>query len=119
MLKERLPVYPYIRSTVIDTFRTGAMLDQADDIANLSIGYDEGPISVRASMLFQGKTLSGIGERPEQDSFTADLLRWDISAKIRLIHPANILMAGRNHVNRSIFGKIIVRDGIIGMGIID
>jgi TonB-dependent receptor len=99
VLKEKLPVYPYVRSTVIDTFRTGAMLDQADDIANLSIGYDKGPVSVRASMLFQGKTLSGIGERPEQDSFTADLLRWDLSAKIRLMSKLDFFFNFNNITN--------------------
>ncbi len=84
VLSERIPVFPFVKTTVIDTFRFGDMPDQADDIANIAIGYDKGPFSARLSMLYQGKTLSSVGERPELDGFTADLLRLDLSVKYRL-----------------------------------
>jgi TonB-dependent receptor len=84
VLSEKIPVFPFLKTTVIDTFRTGDMPDQSDDIANISIGYDKGPFSARLSWLYQGKTLAIVGERPELDGFTADLLRMDLSIKYRL-----------------------------------
>ena len=82
--QEKINVFPFLKTTVCDTFRTGRMLDQANDIANIAIGYDKGPFSARLSMLYQGNTLSSVGERPELDGFTADLLRWDLSIKYRI-----------------------------------
>jgi TonB-dependent receptor len=80
----RLPVYPYIKTEVIDTFRVGNMINQANDIANLSVGYDYGPFSTRVSMLFQGKTLDEVGEREELDSYTNDYLRGEILMKYNI-----------------------------------
>ncbi len=82
--QEKINVFPFVKTSVIDTFRVGNMPDQANDIMNISIGYDKGPLSARLSMLHQGKTLSSVGTRPELDGFTADLLRWDFSANYRL-----------------------------------
>jgi TonB-dependent receptor len=82
--QERIPVFPFVLTAVVDTFRIGDMPDQSDDIANFAIGYDKGPFSARLSMLYQGKTLSSVGERPELDGFTADLFRMDLSVKYKL-----------------------------------
>ena len=71
----------YVTTEVIDTFRVGKMINQANDIANISLGYDYGPFSGRVSMLFQGKTLAEVGDREELDSYTDDYLRWDILMK--------------------------------------
>jgi len=79
--QERLTVFPFIRTTVIDTFRTGNMPDQAADIGNISVGYDIGRFSGRVSMLLQGKTLSFVGVREELDGFTNNYIRWDLSLK--------------------------------------
>jgi len=94
--QERLNVFPFIKTTVIDTFRVGAMPDQADDIANIAVGYDKGPFSARLSMLYQGKTLSSVGERPELDGFTADLLRWDLSVKYRITDSIGLFVNWNN-----------------------
>ncbi|NOZ62405.1 MAG: TonB-dependent receptor [Calditrichaeota bacterium] len=84
VLREQIPVFPFLKTSVIDTFRTGKMLDQSDDIANIALGYDKGKFSARLSLLYQGRTLSLVGERPELDGYTADLLRLDLSVKYRL-----------------------------------
>ncbi len=84
VLREQIPVFPFLKTSVIDTFRTGKMLDQSDDIMNVSVGYDKGKFSARLSLLYQGKTLSQVGERPELDGYTADLVRLDLSVKYRL-----------------------------------
>lgn len=80
----RISAPPYILTTVVDTFRTGNMPDQASDIANLSLGYDLGKFSGRVSMLLQGKTLTFVGVREELDGFTDTYARWDLSLKYRL-----------------------------------
>ncbi|UCH62730.1 MAG: TonB-dependent receptor, partial [Fidelibacterota bacterium] len=97
---ESIPVFPYVKTTVVDTFRVGDMPDQADDIANVAIGYDKGPFSARLSMLYQGSTLSSVGERPEMDGFTADLVRWDLSVKYRLTDHIGIFYNLNNFTNR-------------------
>lgn len=82
--QDKIPVFPFVKTSVIDTFRVGDMLDQADDIANIAIGYDKSFFSARLSILYQGKTLTAVGERPELDGFTSDLLRMDLSLKFSL-----------------------------------
>jgi len=83
--QKKIPVFPFVYTVVVDSFRVGSMPNQSDDIANVAIGYDKGPFSARLSMLYQGKTLSSVGERPELDGFTADLLRMDLSVKYKLM----------------------------------
>jgi outer membrane receptor protein involved in Fe transport len=79
--KTVLPVFPYVTTVVVDTNRAGKMINQANDIANISVGYDYESFSGRISMLFQGKTLAEVGDRPELDSFTDDYIRWDLLLK--------------------------------------
>ncbi|UCH63944.1 MAG: TonB-dependent receptor [Fidelibacterota bacterium] len=95
-----IPVFPFVDAAVIDSFRVGDMPDQADDIANVAIGYDKGPFSARLSMLYQGSTLSSVAERPEMDGFTADLVRWDLSVKYRLTDHIGIFYNLNNFTNR-------------------
>ncbi len=79
--QERIPVFPFLKTTVIDTFRTGPMPNLASDIANISLGYDIGRFSGRVSLLLQGKTLNFVGVRDELDGFTETYIRWDLSLK--------------------------------------
>ncbi|UCH61913.1 MAG: TonB-dependent receptor [Fidelibacterota bacterium] len=97
---EPIPMFPFIKTAVVDSFRVGDMPDQADDIANLAIGYDKGPFSARLSMLYQGSTLSSVAERPEMDGFTADLVRWDLSVKYRLTDHIGLFYNLNNFTNR-------------------
>ncbi len=97
--QQKINVFPFVRTTVVDSFRIGRMPDQANDIMNVSIGYDKGPLSARISMLHQGKTLSQVGERPELDGFTADLLRWDLSANYRLSKHLKLFFNWNNIAN--------------------
>ncbi|MBC8402296.1 MAG: TonB-dependent receptor [Candidatus Marinimicrobia bacterium] len=97
--RKRLPDPPYSVITVLDSFRVSDMPDQPDDIANISVGYDKGPFSARLSMLYQGKTLSVVGERPELDGYTANLRRWDLSVKYRLTDQISIYYNINNITN--------------------
>jgi TonB-dependent receptor len=98
--QEKIPVFPFIKTTVVDTFRTGAMPDQAADIANVSFGYDVGHFSGRISMLLQGKTLSYVGVREELDGFTEDYIRWDLSLKYDLTKTISLFYNFNNLTNR-------------------
>ncbi|MEX0720800.1 MAG: TonB-dependent receptor [Balneolaceae bacterium] len=68
----------------IDTFRVARMVLQSDHIANMTVGYDYKGFSGRVSMLYQGETLTSVGSRPENDSFTHALFRWDASFRQRI-----------------------------------
>jgi len=97
--KVKKPGVPFPITTVIDTFRIGDMPNQADDIANVAIGYDKGPFSARFSMLYQGRTLRSIGESPELDGFTADLLRMDLSVNYKLTRQIGLFLNFNNITN--------------------
>jgi TonB-dependent receptor len=99
VLTEQIPVFPFIRQSVIDTFRVGNMIDQADDIANIAIGYDKGPFSARLAMLYQGTTLTQVGEQSELDGFTDDYIRWDLSMKLDLNRRFSLLFNWNNISN--------------------
>jgi TonB-dependent receptor len=98
--QERLNVFPFIRTTVIDTFRTGNMPDQAADIANISLGYDLGSFSGRVSMLLQNKALSFVGVREELDGYTDKYIRWDLSLKYGLTDYFDVFCNLNNFTNQ-------------------
>ena len=77
----KIPVFPFLLTSVVDTFRTGNMPDQAADVGNFAFGYDLGGFSGRVSALLQGKTLTFVGVREELDGFTNTYVRWDLSLK--------------------------------------
>jgi TonB-dependent receptor len=66
---------------VVDSSRTGRLINQPNDIANAYLGYDYRDFSARVSFLFQGNAVSGIGNFHEQDGFTRDYFRIDASAR--------------------------------------
>lgn len=67
-----------------DVYREGPMINQPDYVFNVSVGYDLNKFSSRISLLYQGETLTGIGERKETDSFTEDFLKIDAAIKYSL-----------------------------------
>ena len=86
--------------TRIDTFRVGNMINQAKDIANVSLGYDISGFSGRVSMLVQGESLSGIGSVPELDRFTGTYVRWDLSLKQQITPRASVYFNANNFSDR-------------------
>ncbi len=72
------------KQTIVDTFYTTRMLNQPNDIVNLSIGYDYGGFSARLSMLYQ----DNIFKRPDfwmQNRVnSAKYTRWDLSVRQEL-----------------------------------
>jgi len=80
---ERIPEPPYT-PVVIDTFRVGRVPGQANQIFNLSIGYEKKGFSGRISMVYQGESLGTVGRREEEDGFTDAFQRWDLQVQQKL-----------------------------------
>ena len=69
---------------LVDSTRAGRLIDQPNDIMNSYVGYDYKGFSARLSFLFQGNSVSYIGNFPEQDGFTKNYFNMDLSARQRL-----------------------------------
>ena len=65
----------------IDTFYVNRLLHQADDIANVSLGYDWKGLSARLSFRFQGNVISAINVRPEENEYTNNIYAYDFIIK--------------------------------------
>lgn len=70
-----------LTQTVVDTFYSTRLLNQPNDILNLSLGYDYGGFSARLSMLYQ----DNIFKRPDfwmqNRMYSARFTRWDLAVK--------------------------------------
>ncbi|MFH0988758.1 MAG: TonB-dependent receptor [bacterium] len=68
-------------SKLIDTTRTGRLIDQPNDILNLTMGYDIGGFSARLSFLYQDNVLRSSDIKQEElDEYTSAYYRWDFTA---------------------------------------
>jgi len=63
--------------------RSGPLPGQAENLANLSLGYDIGGFSARLSMFHQGKSLDidGVGTLASEDRYVDAFTRWDLTVK--------------------------------------
>ncbi len=82
------PYYQEIQSgrnviPVLST-RTDRLVYQPNDVLNTYVGYDYGGFSGRVSFVFQGNVITNIGTYPEQEGFSKDYFRMDISARQKL-----------------------------------
>lgn len=89
---------PFTRDVIVDTFRVGRMPDQPSSITNITLGYDYKGFSIRASYLYQSDILRSLASNPENDQFTEDYYRFDLSVKQQL--PYNLQVFGNfNNLN--------------------
>lgn len=68
----------------VDSSRTARMPFQPDLIANVAVGYEYKGFSSRASVNFQGETLTFVGSRRETDRFSEDFISWDLSIRQKI-----------------------------------
>ncbi|MHB8579957.1 MAG: TonB-dependent receptor [Ignavibacteriaceae bacterium] len=66
---------------LVDSSRAGRLIYQPNDIVNAYLGYDYEGFSARISCVYQGNSVSYIGNYPEQDGFTENYFRVDFSAR--------------------------------------
>jgi TonB-dependent receptor len=83
--------YPYTiirtvnrKTTYVDTTFTDRLLDQPNDLVNISLGYDYRDFSVRVSMLYQTDIFTGANFWPQLRSHTSAYRRWDVAVKQQL-----------------------------------
>lgn len=69
---------------VFDSTRSGRLINQPNDIMNAYFGYDYEGFSGRLSFIFQGNSVSYVGNFPEQDGYSKDYFRIDASVKQKL-----------------------------------
>ncbi|MCF7859534.1 MAG: TonB-dependent receptor [Candidatus Cloacimonetes bacterium] len=97
--QEFLTQPPWVKITAIDTFRTGQMPGQADQIANITLGYETGGFSGRVSVIYQGRALKRVGPRSELDSFEDDFFRLDAAIQQRVMEGLSVFLNLNNITN--------------------
>jgi len=85
--------------TTIDSSRVGRLIFQPDDVLNAYVGYDYKGFSARVSCVFQGNSVSAIGNFAEQDGFSKDYFRIDASARQMLPVEGLQLFLDLNNIN--------------------
>ncbi|MEM1116630.1 MAG: TonB-dependent receptor, partial [Bacteroidota bacterium] len=90
-----IPVVTF--STVREEVR---LLDQPDWVANVSLGYDRGPFSGRASVLYQEGNLTGYGNNDRTLAFFDTYVRWDAQASYRLLPSLQLFAQFNNLTDR-------------------
>ena len=90
--------YP-LKVDTINTYYNDHLLDQPNDIANLSFGYDIGGFSIRLSMLTVSTIYEAYNFWPELRSNTQRYLRWDGSVKQDLPWDGLQLFLDLNNIN--------------------
>jgi TonB-dependent receptor len=76
---------PFYKYEYVDTTRTGRLVDQPDDILNLTLGYDYGGFSARLSYLYQNDVLEEADNQYSAlDEHTKPYSRWDFTAYQKL-----------------------------------
>lgn len=97
---ERSPEPPF-QPVVIDTFRVGRVPGQAEQIFNLSLGYEKKGFSGRLSLVYQGESLGTVGRRPEQDGFTDAFERWDLQVQQKIGKSGFAIMFNLNNISNT------------------
>jgi TonB-dependent receptor len=67
-----------------DTFFVERLINQANDIANVSLGYDYGGFSARISFRFQGNVIRQIDRSSQKNEYTHDIYSYDLVVKQRI-----------------------------------
>jgi len=87
---------PYVVTTTTDTIRTERMIGQADQIANLTIGYEKGGFSSRLSMIYQGDVLRSVGLSKADDALDESTVRWDLVVQQHLLNNLSLILQVNN-----------------------
>ncbi len=80
--------YPYTLTKIssrsvqyIDTSYTDRLIDQPDDILNLTLGFDYQGFSARVAFLYESDVFSGANFWPQLASYSPIYRRWDFAAR--------------------------------------
>jgi TonB-dependent receptor len=67
------------KTTYIDTFYVDRLINQPNDVVNLSVGYDYGRFSILASMIYQSQVYNNTNFYNSLRSDKAKYVRWDLA----------------------------------------
>ena len=87
---------PWVVTTGTDTARVGRMIGQADQIGNLTVGYEKKGFSARLSMIYQGDALRGIGVSEATDELDDTSVRWDLVIQQHIGDNLSVIMQLNN-----------------------
>ncbi|PID62709.1 MAG: hypothetical protein CR986_00780, partial [Ignavibacteriae bacterium] len=102
---------PWVSTTNIDTFYTDRLLNQPNNILNVTLGYDYKDFSTRISLLYQDDIFKRANFWERHRGTSEEYIRWDISVKQKLPIEGLELLANFNNISAS-----IERDINIGTG---
>ncbi|HEY9166581.1 MAG TPA: carboxypeptidase-like regulatory domain-containing protein [Candidatus Kryptonia bacterium] len=74
------PVYPF-PTVHIDSSYNDRLIQQPNDVVNLSLGYDYGQFSILTSMIYQSEVYNGTNFYNALRSDKANYVRWDLAVK--------------------------------------
>ena len=77
------PTYPVVIDTVVTNY-ADRLLDQPNDIVNVTLGYDLGGFGARVSMLYNGSVFQTTSFWPQLRSTTAQFIQYDAQVKQNL-----------------------------------
>ncbi len=109
--------YTYLQSTgrifqPIDTSFIDRLIDQPDNIVNLSLGFDYKEFSIRVAFLYQSNIFTGPNFWPQLRSYTPPYRRWDLAAKQGLPWFGVEVYADFNNINSANDISIIQGGGV-------
>jgi TonB-dependent receptor len=67
-----------------DTVRNARLLYQSNDVVNVALGVDYKGFSGRISFNMIGNIITSVGSRPEEDQYTGNIYRWDVTLQQEL-----------------------------------
>ena len=91
--------YPLFKSIYIDSSYVDRLINQPNDIVNLSVGYDYKKFSIRASMIYQSDVFNNTNFYNSLRSDKVKYMRWDFSVKQGLPWFGVEVFADLNNVN--------------------
>lgn len=101
LLKVEHQTEPPFATLYINAERKSTLPGQADDIFNISLGYEKGKFTGRISMIYQGAALQTIGSRSELDGYTDAFTRWDLTARYKILENLSLIANINNLTNKS------------------
>jgi len=78
------PPNPQTFIEYIDSTRKSRMPGQANQLGNVTLGYEKKAVSARISLAYQGDALQFVGAKPELDGYSKAFLRWDIALQYKV-----------------------------------
>jgi TonB-dependent receptor len=97
---------PPFNFVYIDSVRSSRMPGQANEMANLTLGYEKGLFSGRVSFQYQGDALQTVGLSSELDGYSKKSARWDLALECKLF-PGFSVMTNVNNVSNLPEGAFI------------